>query len=107
MENEAMRFRAVTISTIGIPPMEFEFEQGSINAAMEFMCRSVPLMRGAPQYDFELYYVPEVGVDTAYGGEAVPRLLGRTKSVISTRFVKEPGVSAASIAATVAPEMHE
>lgn len=96
MEMRAMKFRAVTISTIGIPPMQFEFEQSSVNAAMEFMCRSIPLMKGAPAYDFELYYVPEPGVDVAHGEDVSPRLLGRTKSVINTRFFKEPGASMVS-----------
>jgi hypothetical protein len=100
MEMGAMKFKAVTVSTIGIPPMEFCFEVASVNAAMEFMCRSVPLMRGSPSYDFELFYIPEEGVDVPMGGETAPKLIGRTKSVITTRFIKEPGAHV-SVAATV------
>lgn len=93
---KAMRFRAVTISTIAVPPMAFEFEQPSVNAAMEFLCRSVPMMKGAGAagYDFELYYLPEPGlVEMVDAVGVLPKLVGTTKTSISTRFVKNQGFS--------------
>jgi hypothetical protein len=91
MELPEMRFRAVTVSTIAVPEMSFEFEAASNTAAMEYLCRSVPHMRGAPQYDFELWTVPEAGIDEP---GTLPTLLGRTKTVVHTRFVAEKGAKA-------------
>lgn len=87
-----MRFRAVTVSTVGVPPMSFEFDATSVSAAMEFLCRSVPMM--SARYDFELWTVPEESEDSS-GSSSLedliarhPVCLGRTRSHVTTRFVK-------------------
>lgn len=87
-----MRFKAVTVNTVGIPAMEFYFEQPSVNLAMEYMCRSIPMMRGAPVYDFDLFCVPDEGDEVAPDGTVkAPILLGRTRTSVVTRFTKAPG----------------
>lgn len=90
-----LRFRAVTVATIAIPPMSFEFEQPSVNAAMEFLCRSIPMMKGAGAagYDFELFYLPEADEGMLNGVAPTAKLVGRTETHVATRFKKNPHFS--------------